>query len=126
MAAQRTTFSRTQRLARRCFRRLLATRALAAFGKLALPLALSAVLLLTALGQAAPTARAASDPPGCPTWYTDGAAECQGKVTEVGPPVGGPPPHGFVLGSWTVCVPWSTILAWAGPSPTHFFYDWWD
>jgi hypothetical protein len=127
MAAQRSAFSRTQRLARRCFRRLIAAKIITSVGKTAPLVALIFALLLTALGQPAPKAQAApAASSNCPTWYTDGAAQCQGKVTEVGPPLGGPPPGGIVLGSWIACVPYSQIFAWFyNPNP-DVWEHWWD
>ena len=126
MATQRTAISRTQRLARRWFRHLTTARAMTTFGKLAPLIALILVLLLTPLGQSAPRAHAAgAGAPSCPTWYTDGAAQCQGTVTQVGPPTIQPPPSTFVLGTWTVCVPFSQVLAW-NPYRPQLWYTWWD
>lgn len=113
MATQQTAISRTQRLARRWFRRLTTARAMRSLGTITPVIALMLVLLLTPLGQPAPRAHAAGA--GCPTWFADGAAQCKGKVTQVGPPTIQPPPSGNTLPYWVACVPLSQIRAW--------FYD---
>jgi hypothetical protein len=128
MAAQRTAISRTQRLARCCVRRLMGNRAIRSVGKIAPLIVVIFVLLLTPLGQSAPWAHAAPAAPSCPTWYTDGAAQCQGKVTQAGPPTLQPPPESITLGSWIACVPFSQIEAWfyepSDPVPwDHFESD---
>lgn len=91
MATQQFAVASNRRIARR-------------LGRCAPLVALLAVLVLIPAGGQPRAAHAApANSPSCPTWYNDGAAQCQGQVTQYIPGTIQPP--GLVWpGTWMVCV----------------------
>ncbi len=132
MATQRSTLTRTQRLTQRWSRSRGMAQVRCSAGKIVFFFALLSVLL-TQMGQAAPPAHAApAGSPGCPTWYSDGTAQCKGKVTQSGPPSLQPPSSsGSGLDYWYVCISFQQFLAWFyNPNPggwqEEWDYPWYD
>lgn len=103
MATQQYHYSRTTGITHLLWTRYRhGARVIPVTGKRAVFIALLMLMPLLPLDEFTQQAHAAPADPSCPTWYTNGAARCAGKVTNT--PTINPPVGGVGWDKWFVCM----------------------